>query len=567
MPGVRPGRLRDPSGSRIACGCLVWRLDSSHAMVGMETSSVRASSPCLSSVRVLVLALSATLLVTWFGPRATSHADETGEIDQAVASALFQRARFLFGQGAYKDAKVLVIESLERSPDGPVARDATALLRAANKKLGLALDHGMPASRPSASKPGDTSPGELADPYDDTIDVTTDSNLGDKPRDDWGESIDPYASSSDPDTASGSSDSAGSVDGVDNPDSLGESGSTTRSAFYDDEQEAPDPELDHADDLDRGRRTLTAYGGLYGLVAGLALAGPQDDFGEVGGAPIVLGAALGAAGVAGGYYLARRHPYTEGQAATIGWAGIWGGALLGYLTDVATGVGDSTTNEIYKGVALGGLAGTGAGMGLASKLDPSVGDVALASSFGLYGMTGGLLLGVAIDPPESEAYSINALIGTSVGLAVGLYAAQKLETTRRRMLWVDLGAAAGAVTPWILVYPLLGNSNSDFEDNSGGKQAVGLLSAIGLAAGGYVAWRLTRKMDGNYREISRARPLTRRARTVAATSLPPPPGLLQRHADGSWQVGALSLRPAANPALTPARGAHSLAVDLLGGRF
>jgi hypothetical protein len=180
----------------------------------------------------------------------------------------------------------------------------------------------------------------------------------------------------------------------------------------------------------------------------------------------------------------------------------------------------------------------------------------VVNSLGLYGMTTALLLGVVMDPKESEGFSINALVGGAIGIGAGMYAAGRIDTSRRRMLYVDLGASAGALVPWLLVYPVV-------SDDDGGAQITGLISALGLVVGGYATWRLTARMDRG-ETIGRKR----MAGAAGAARLAPVPGLIQRDSAGQWGVGMLTLRPmVTHPLLAPASGAPGLGVDLVGGRF
>lgn len=480
------------------------------------------------------------------------------EIDQAVAAALLQRAQLLFAQNDVENAKDLLIEALGRRPVGQVASDIIDLLRAANKQLGLPLDDGM--SGQSRASSGSGTPEK---PYGTTSDPFDTPGVGD-----GGEPVDPYG-----DGPGSDGDDVASADGA---------GDSDPEAEPDTEEPLSDMSDPAADDQSKARRTLLAYGGLYGFLTGMALAGPEDDFGEVPGSAVAAGLAVGVAGMLTGHYLAKKKGYTEAQSAVIGWSGISGGLAFAFFSDLATGIDDSSTNDIYGGIALGGLLGAGAGYLIADRIQPSVGDVSLVSSMGLYGLTGGLLLGAAMDPVETEAYSINALIGSAAGVAAGLYAAQRIDTTRERMVWIDAGAGAGALAPWLLIYPAV--------EGDGGTQTVGFLSLVGMFGGGYLAWRLTRDMqpaadDGGSRrnrgdeddddedvleededEDEQTIDSLELARRRAA-SLPPPPGLIQRTADGRWRMGPPALRPAENPVLAPRTGKPGLALDVLSGRF
>lgn len=427
-------------------------------------------------------------------------------IDQAVARALFERARELFDQGDPGNAKMLLTESLERSPRGPQAQEALPLLRQCNVQLGIAdRNHGVPPALRGTEG--------LVDPY---------GGGGI-------ETLDPYA---EPDSAT--LDPYGTAAGETGGGMLGDIGGADAARAG-----APVPS---AYDLARGQRILMLYGGLYGFTAGMGVTGANGEGAVVTG---LLGAGTG---MAGAYFLARNRDITTARASIIAWSGIWAGTATGLLTDLVTGIDTTDTGDVFAGMALGGLVGTGAGWWLAHETDPSAGDVALVNSLGLYGTTGSLLVGVGLDPPESEAYSLNALLGAALGLGVGMYVAPRVEVSRRRMLWVDLGAAAGALVPWIVLYPMI-----EGQDGSGGVQAAGWLSTLGLFGGAYMAWRWTDGMDEEPSDISR--------KQIAAV-----PALLQRTEDGRWSLGTPALRPASMPALSPVSG-QGLALDILGGHF
>ncbi len=297
-----------------------------------------------------------------------------------------------------------------------------------------------------------------------------------------------------------------------------------------------------ADDLSRGRRTFIVYGGMLGFTLGLA----ATDLDSSDSSP-VLPALLGAgAGLGGAYLFARKRDISAGRASTIAWSGAFSGLVGGVIVDL-TAIDDSRTTDVTRGVALGATLGSALGWYAGDRLDPSPGDAALVASMGLYGTAAGLLIGVGIDPVESEAYSINAMVGAGLGLGVGAYLASQSEVSRRRMMWVDLGAALGAATPWVVLYPLFADSNARSDE-----QAAGVISTLGLAAGGYLAWRLTAGMEPEQ---------------IADDSLAAVPGFVRRGADGRWGLGVGLPRPAQNPVLGPHLGGRALAVDLFGGQF
>jgi hypothetical protein len=294
-------------------------------------------------------------------------------------------------------------------------------------------------------------------------------------------------------------------------------------------------------DRQSAQRTLSVYGAMYGFTAGMAVA--SADSGDA----MLLGGLVGAgAGVGAAYLVNRNTSLSPGQASTIAWSGGWAGLAGGILVDLS-GIGTSTPEGVTRGVAVGGLLGTGAGWMLARKIDPSPGDVALINSLGMYGAATGLLLGAGLAPVEVEGYSLNTLLGAGAGIGLGILAAPRIDVSRERMLWVDLGAALGAATPWVLIYPAVADGNSETD-----QQVVGVLSAAGLLAGGYLAWRLTADMDET--EI------------VAQKRLPAVSGLLQHAPDGGWAVGVPMPR-LPDSALGPRAPGFSVAVDLLAGQF
>lgn len=430
--------------------------------------------------------------------------DPRKAIDEAVALALFERSKLLFERGDYANAKTLLGESLERSVRGPVSRDALLYLQRCNAELGIPdPNHGAPPElkdAPSAVEVpldpyGGAGETDILDPY-------------------GTETLDPYELPPDSDAG----------------------------------EEVPEPAVYDADgwseaDVNAARRTLMGYGALYGFTTGFAVAESGDESDHLAAGFVGAGA-----GLAGAYLLTRGEILSAGEMAGVAWGGLWGGTSVALMADLATGIDSSDPADILWSASLGGLLGSGAGWLASRKLDPSPGDVALVGSLSVYGMMSGLLVGVGMDPPESEAYSLNMLMGTAIGVAAGLYAANRLEVSRRRMLWVDIGATVGALAPWVIVYPLIADGESDTA-----VQATGWISTLGLLGGAYLAWRGTSDMDDRALRVDR--------KQIAGV-----PALLQRGEDGAWGVGMLSLRPAGYTQLAPAT-ARGWSIDLVGGRF
>ena len=419
--------------------------------------------------------------------------DPADDIDDQVAVALYARGQQLLQRGDPANAKQLFIESLERSPRGSRSPDALRYLRVANKKLGLKnLDDGRPGA---------------------PVDPNGGGATGEQP-------IDPYGGG----------------------DSGGDGGQTI---------DQPDAGASQA-----GRRVVMAFSAGAGLIAGLAIAGPEsettNDFGdttsEVGGGAVLAGLLGAGVGFAGSWWLTDRYPVTSGQSVAIASGATWGTIDLALFGDAVTGA-DSDPNDVWKFAAAGSLLGLAGGAWYGARFDPSEEEMVFANSLGAMGAGAGLLVGVGIQPPEREAYSINALVGSLAGLGIGLALADSAQVSTRRMLWIDLGAAAGAAVPWALLYPLI-----EEDGNENDEQAAGWLSALTLGGGAVAAWYLTRGLDdGEVDEAHTARD-------------EPPPALVERTSRGAWALGAPLPRPMVAPALAPVSG-MSVGADLLSGRF
>jgi len=465
-----------------------------------SSPTVRRHLPVVAAWVAVLLAASPALAQPAPGPGdAAAAGGEASDIDDAVAKALANRGQLLFDRGDFASAKQMFIESLERSPKGPSAGNAVAMLRACNQRLGIKdLDQGSPLAVPLGG-------GGPTDPY------AGDGGPADPYAGDGGGPTDPYGG-----------------DGI-GPNPPGPI-----------DQPAPGV----------ARRRLTVFGGTYGALLGLAITGPENDQGDIGGAA-VLGAVGGAAvGSLAAWWFGRNRDLAVGDVQAIMAGGTWGAYTIALFGDAVTGVGTSTTNEIVVASAIGGTLGLGGGY-LWSRQHPSEGDVSLVNSFGAYASVAGLQLGAVMQPPKSEAYSINAMIGAGAGLAIGVYAANRVEVSRARMLRVDLGVLAGAAIPW-LGYLALGDGGS------GGQQAAGLIALATMSAGGYLGWRLGRGLDDH--------PTTPAGPSPPADDFGTTTGLLLRASSGRWAVGVPLPRPMQSPALGPRVGT-AYGVDLLAGRF
>jgi hypothetical protein len=284
------------------------------------------------------------------------------------------------------------------------------------------------------------------------------------------------------------------------------------------------------------------HSGLVGGLIGATVGSLADD-----SAGVEVG--VGAAGAAAGAYFLPRllERYSVEQVRTIGSASIWGGAIGGLLADVTTGLSSTSPRQVLLGATLGSTAATVGGIALARQRKLTRGDVALIDTLASVGAAGGLTLGLAMQPVESEGYSLNAVLGATAGVVAGFVAAPQTETTQRRMLRVAGGAAAGGAAPW-LVYLAFADSETNNDE-----QVFGLISTAGLLVGAYFGLRWTRGMDEgkDVHDLHGAR----------LTLDDAPPALLRRSSRGQLAFGNLGMRTTTQAPQT------AYVFDVLAGRF
>lgn len=302
--------------------------------------------------------------------------------------------------------------------------------------------------------------------------------------------------------------------------------------------EEPPPTTTSSVDLPSARRYALVHSGLAGGLVGATLGGIVDDSAS---AEVALGA-VGAA--AGAYFLPRLLTrYDAEQVRTIGSASVWGGVIGGLMADVTTGLSSTTPRQVLLGATLGSAATTAGGLYLARSRNYTLGDVALIDTLASIGAVGGFTLGLAMQPVETEGYSLNAILGAAAGIVTGMVVAPQTDTTQRRVLYMAGGAAAGGAAPW-LVYLLVsdGGTNND-------EQAIGLASTVGLVAGAYLGLRFSRHL---------ATGLDTHEKHALDDA---PPALLRRSSTGRLAFGGLGLRTST---LAP-QPAHLF--DILSGHF
>ncbi len=211
----------------------------------------------------------------------------------------------------------------------------------------------------------------------------------------------------------------------------------------------------------------------------------------------------------------------------MGSASAWGGVIGGMFADISTGTGtdpDGTSfRQVMIGASIGSTVGAAAGYGLASQDRLTTGDVALMDTLAGIGAVGGLTIGMLMQPAQSEAYDLNAILGASAGLVVGYIYAPQSNTTPRRMVRVAGIAAAGAAIPFLLYAAIYDPNSSDDE------RVVGLLSTAGLLAGPYLGFKWTSHVDEGL--------------DVKPKKDDAPPAVVGRGSDGNWSLGGIGIQP------------------------
>jgi hypothetical protein len=423
--------------------------------------------------------------------------DGDAVLAEQVAQQLVDRAQQLLDAKVYADAKQLAFEVIAQSAGGPAASHARYIIKLVNAQLGLKDDTPPPPPEKPVAPP--------LTPATDTPPVAPPDRVDTAPIEDPTLATRPIVA---PPVAP-------------HPD-----------------EPAPPP-------ADTNRRIATTvhttlYAGLLGSMIGSLFSKKNEAAGAI---PVGL-----AAGIAAGVYgpdLVDKLGWDEAQIRTAGAATVWGGALGGFFADAVT-VGPTSGREVLIGASIGATVGGVGGVLLARNRKLTRGDVALVDTLAGAGLFGGLVIGMLMQPAKSEAYSINALLGTSGGVVVGLIAAPQTNTTPRRMLRVaGLGALGGALP--FLLYAAIHDKTSTADE-----RLTGVLSAGGIVGGLYLGFRLTEDMDVGLD-------------TNDPGAKPPeaPVAVINRASDGTWDVGALALAPL-DPRLAPQKG---LAVSLLGARF
>lgn len=283
------------------------------------------------------------------------------------------------------------------------------------------------------------------------------------------------------------------------------------------------------------------FGGAAGALLVSAALGGEDCskpcFANSGNGLLVYMLAA-TAGIGGGFlgsFLSTRDGIKVGLSSLMIGGASWGTSFASSLSLGLT----VPTQYVYALAIAGSGVGMAAGYLVGRKLDISAGDAALVNSGGLWGTGGGALMAQAIfRNPSSSQFGWFVLGGTTLGVLTGSLLAWKLELSRGRVAFIDLGGLVGTGMGFALGYVIGVNSGGEDNIQVGARYGLGGM-ALGLLAGAL----FTRKYKGD---------------------LPPVEALL-RHDHGRWAVGIPQL--AIDQAVTPEGRAPRLTLTLAKGTF
>jgi hypothetical protein len=304
-------------------------------------------------------------------------------------------------------------------------------------------------------------------------------------------------------------------------------------------EKPPVPELPRA-----SRLSTSVHSGLYLGLIGTTVGSFFSDKSPASGA-VPAGLAMGAAGAVFVPALVDKLKWNEAQVRTMGSGSVWGGVIGGLFGDIGK-KRNTTGRQVLVGASVGATAGGAAGALLARDNNYTPGDIALVDTLAGIGTFGGFTLGMLMQPVETEAYSLNAVLGAAGGVVIGLIAAPQTNTTPRRMARVAAAAAIGGAAPFVLYAGIHDGSKTSDE------RVVGALSSAGLVAGAIIGFRLTRDMDLDKDTMPKKR-----------SDDDAPPSLVGRASSGKWNLGAPAIQPLSRE-LAPQAG---MSLSVLGGTF
>jgi hypothetical protein len=250
----------------------------------------------------------------------------------------------------------------------------------------------------------------------------------------------------------------------------------------------------------------------------------------------MLSSAAGIGSAFLGSFLTTRDGIKVGMSSMMIGNALWGTSLA---TGLSLGL-SVPTQYVYALAIAGSGIGMGAGYVIARKYDTKPGDAAILNTASLFGTGAGVLLAQAIfRNPSAQTFGWFMLGGTSVGLFTGGLLAWKLDLSRGRVAFIDVGGLAGTGLGFALGYVIGVNSGGEDSIQVASRYAIGGM-VLGLLAGALI----TRRYKGD--------------------SPPPVEALLRRH-NGRFAFGLPSIN--IEHALTPEGSAPRITLTLAKGTF
>ena len=223
-----------------------------------------------------------------------------------------------------------------------------------------------------------------------------------------------------------------------------------------------------------GETELKVWGAAYGIWLGLATRaafGADDQ--PTNGAALLLG---GPTGFLLGRSLANSRPVSPGQARAITWGGAWGGLQGLVVAGIAGKIHDDDSSErVFTSMLLGSIVGVAGGLA-AAQGDISPGTATSAMFGSLWGTWFGVAGAILADLEDQAAWTTVALTGNA-GLAVGAAIGSRVPLSRPRAWTVSVGGLLGAFGGAGLAL-IAGVDNSVDDEDKG---IVGLALAGGVA--------------------------------------------------------------------------------------
>ncbi len=263
-----------------------------------------------------------------------------------------------------------------------------------------------------------------------------------------------------------------------------------------------------------GRLGITTAAGLFGVWNGVAAGlitqvtapGLNPGITLIGSGVLAVG--LGATFAVGGYMLADKLELDEGAARLVASGLLWGtniGIGSAFVAGDALALTNSTLalDAALLTVVLGGYAGAGAALGIASLVEFDEAQVSLINTGGWIGSLLGLLIlpnyatyGAFFGPGTLALYGATYAALATAGLLGGGVAGRFLHLTWGEALLADLGGVAGVVLGGALSLGVVATTGGTLGQASvpfvTGAVALGALGGAAGAIGGAMVWRNAR---------------------------------------------------------------------------